>query len=124
VLFIALLTGSIFAVTELTVTVLKLTKSKKAVQIITDDGKVYQTSVNSVLFLLNGRSKEGFITTIRLPINASPDRFKPSELYDPNGLFKGDAVKSLEPSASEDVFSPKYKKEMEQKTAYEDKTIW
>ena len=70
-------------------TVIKLTKSKKAIQIIDDDGRVYVTSVNSILYLLKGFAKGGFITTKRLPFDGAKDRFAPSELYDPEGVIKG-----------------------------------
>lgn len=93
-------------------------------QVIDDDGKVYQTSVNSLLYLLNGHAKKqgNFITTVRLPLNAAPHRYKKSELYDPNGLFKGDAAKSL--TTARDSYSVKVQEEQKTKKAYEDKNVW
>ena len=103
-------------------TVIKLTSSGKGILVIDDEGKVYVTSVNSITYLLNGHAKGGFITTKRLPNNVAKDRFKPSELYDPDGIYKGDAVKSL--TTTNDPFSVKDRKEKEVKKSYTDKKVW
>jgi len=103
-------------------TVLKLTSSGKAVQIITDDGYVYQTSVVFLQGLLMGKAKGNFITTCRLPFNVAPDRFKPSALYDPKGLFKGDAAKTL--TTTNDSLSIKDRAAKETKKGFEDKAVW
>jgi len=103
-------------------TILKLTKSKKAVQIIDDEGHVYITSVNSVLYLLKGLAKGSFITTKRLPFDVAKDRFKPSELYDPDGVFTGNASKTL--TTTNDAISQKVLKGNEVKKAFVDKNVW
>lgn len=104
---------------------MKLTKSGKAVQIVDDDGRVYQTSVNSVMYLLGGKAKGGFITTVRLPFNAAPDRFKPSELWDPKGVFQGDAAKTLDKvTTGNDAFSESFKKDKEEVESFQDKDVW
>ena len=105
-------------------TVIKLTKSKKAVQIITDEGLIYQTSVNSLTYLLQGKAKGDFITTIRLPFNASPDRYKPSEVWTDNGRID---IRTLQPAeeikSHKDALSPKGREERQQKKAYQDISI-
>ena len=104
------------------ITVVKLNKSGKAVQIITDEGQVYQTSVVFLQGLLMGKAKGNFITTSRLPFNVAPGRFKPSILWDPNGVFKGDAAKTL--TTTNDAFSVKETKKNEQKKMFEDIKVW
>lgn len=103
-------------------TVIKLTKSGKAVQVITDEGHVYQTSVNSVTYLLAGKAKGGFITTKRMPWDVAPERFAPSELYDPNGVFAGNAGKTL--TTANDALSQKAAESKKVKKLYEDKKVW
>jgi len=107
-------------------TILKINKSGKSVQIITDEGKVYQTSVVFLQGLLMGKSKCGFITTSRLPFNVAPDRFKPSILWDPQGIFKGDAAKTLDGplTTTNDALSVGVRKANEQKKVFEDKKVW
>ena len=102
-------------------TILKLTKSGKAVQVIDDDGRVYITSVNFVQGLLMGKSKFGFIKTKRLPFNVSKDRFEPSELYDPDGIYKGNAAKTFEKvTTTNDPLSVKSREDKKQKKNYEE----
>lgn len=103
-------------------TVIKLTKSGKAVQIVDDDGRIYQTSVNSMMYLLSGKAKGGFITTVRLPFSVAANRFAPSKLYDPNGVFKGDAGKTL--TTTNDSLSVKTREAVQVKKVYEDKKVW
>ena len=106
-------------------TVIRLTESGKAVQVITDEGEVFQTSVNSVQFLLMGKAKGNFITTSRMIYNVAPDRFKPSQLYDPKGVFAGNAAKTLEPvTTGNDALSVKARASNESAKAYEDKPVW
>jgi len=103
-------------------TVLKLTGSGKAVQVITDNGEVYQTSVNFIQGLLMGKAKGNFITTKRMPFNVAPTRFAPSELYDPEGKFEGNAAKTL--TTTNDALSVKVKKEKEESSVFEDANVW
>lgn len=105
-------------------TVLKLTKSGKGFQIIDDDGRVYMTSVNSIHFLLGGKAKNGFITTKRLPFGVAKDRFAPSELYDPDGVFEGNAAKTLELTTTNDGLSTKSVNNKEDGKIFEDKDVW
>jgi hypothetical protein len=103
-------------------TVLKLSKNKKSVLIYDDEGRCYVTSVVYLQGLLMGKSRTGFVMTKRLPFNASPGRFKPSELYDPEGIFKGDAAKTL--TTANDALSVKEQKKKESKKAYTDVMVW
>ena len=103
-------------------TIIKLTSSGKAVQVVTDNGEVYQTSVNFVQGLLMGKCKAGFITTKRMPFNVSPDKFKPSEVYDPQGTFKGNASKTL--TSSNDAYSKKVVDSNKKMNIFKDKMVW
>jgi hypothetical protein len=69
-----------------------------------------------------GKAKGDFITTKRLPFNVAPGRYKPSELYDPDGVFEGEASKTL--TTNNDALSVKAKKDKEKKKAVVDKNIW
>jgi hypothetical protein len=101
-------------------TVLKLTTSKKAIQIIDDNGQVYQTSVNSIAYLLSGKAP--FITTSRLPFNVAPGRYKPSALWTDGGRIN---VKSIEQATStkNDAQSVQVLEEKKKDKAYEDRVI-
>lgn len=103
-------------------TIIKLNSSGKAVQVITDNGEIYQTSVVFLQGLLMGKAKGNFITTSRLPYNVSPTRFKPSILWDPQGIFKGDAAKTL--TTTNDSLSQKSLKTNEKKKVFKDVNIW
>ena len=61
--------------------VVKLTASKKAVQFITDEGWVYQTSVLFLQSLLNGGQKTGILKMVKLPNPISTERFEKSEIW-------------------------------------------
>jgi len=100
-----------------------LTKNKKAVQVVTDEGYVYQTSVVFLQGLLMGKAKAGFITTSRLPFNVAPGRFKPSELWDPDGVFDT-PEKRRTLTNNNDAFSVKERENKEIKKGFEDKAVW
>lgn len=109
----------------LTMTIIKKSSSGKGVVVVDDDGRVYTTSLNYLMGMLNGKSEHGFILMARMPMNASPDRYKKSEVYDPNGVFKGDCAKTLEPIKSgEDGMSNKSRDERVRKEAFKDKKVW
>lgn len=109
-------------------TVLKLSSNKKSIQVIDDDGNMYVTSVNFVIGLINGKSPKGFITTTRLLNKVAPDRFKPSEVFDPHGLLKNpNTAKTLDTNnltTNSDVFSVKARQETENSKAFVDKKVW
>jgi hypothetical protein len=92
--------------------------------VIDDDGRTYITSVNFLLGLINGKSKHDFILLSRLPQNNSDSRFKKSPVYDPDGVFQGDAAKTLELTTSNDALSVKAQKEKQEKKSFEDKNVW
>lgn len=101
-------------------TVIKLTSSKKAIQIIDDEGRVYQTSVNSIAYLLSGKAP--FITTSRLPFNVAPGRYKPSEIWTDGGKINPSSVIQAE-STKNDPASVKAREEKNKNKAYVDKVI-
>jgi hypothetical protein len=107
------------------VTVLKLTSSGKAIQVVDDFGNVYQTSVNSIHFLLSGKAKGGFITTNRMPYKVAADRFKPSEVWVPDGVdprtLEGPAGSEL--TASGDAYSKKDREQKKEVKQFEDKKV-
>ena len=103
-------------------TVLKLTKSKKAVLIIDDEGKTYITSVNYLMGLLNGKSPTGFILLDRMPQDCAADRFKVSPVYDPNGILSNVDPRTL--STNNDPLSVKESEKREQTKGFEDKKVW
>ena len=102
-------------------TILKLTKSRKAIQVITDEGKVYQTSVNSMTYLLNMQNTNGFITTTRLPFNVSPTRYKPSEIWTDGGRIDPRSVQEThDGKSSQDGHSIAFTRKQEQTKQYRD----
>lgn len=102
--------------------IIKLSSSKKSVQFVDEQGNVFFTSVNYLLGLLNGKSPTGFIQLKRLPVPIAMGRFKPSEVYDPNGILNS---KTLEPvNFSTDGLGAKRIKEAEKKEAMIDKLVW
>lgn len=108
-------------------TVLKIAKNKKTITVITDEGEQFRTSTAFVQGLINGKSPQGFILLSRLPEMVSPDRFKPSPLWDPDGVYAGNAAKTAQAAPlkpSQDVFGQDKKETAEQKAAYVDKVIW
>ena len=104
-------------------TVIKLNKSGKAGQVITDDGYVYQTSVVFLQGLLMGKAKGNFITTSRLPFNVAADRFKPSILWDPDGVFDTEAKRQTL-NTTNDAFSVKDRETKATKEGFKDKSVW
>lgn len=103
-------------------TVLKLSSSKKSIIIYDDDGRAYVTSVAFVQGLIMGKSPTGFVMTKRLPFNIAKDRFKPSELFDPDGVFEGDAAKTL--TTNNDALSVQVREEKQETEAFTDKSVW
>ena len=102
-------------------TVLKLTSSKKAIQIIDDEGRVFQTSLNSLAYLLSGKAQ--FITTSRLPFNVAPGRYKPSVIWTKDGTINTKSLENNDLTTNNDAQSVKTLKEKKKEKAYEDKVI-
>ena len=69
-----------------TIAIVKLTKSKKAVQFIDDEGNVFMTSTKYFKTLMAGNMKYPLILLNRLPLKANKNRFKKSPLWNPSGL--------------------------------------
>lgn len=106
--------------------IVKLSSSGKAVQVITDDGSVFQTSKLFFEGLFSGKSSSGFIPMTRLPWKVSKDRFKPSPVWNPETGEKevyeetGGDVESM----SSDSLSSKTVGANRKKKAFEDKKVW
>ena len=105
--------------------IIKLNKTGKQVQIVDDDGRVYGTSVSFLMSLIKGTSKVNFLLTSRLPFNLSPDRYKPSPLWIPEGMNKEAVIEELKQTdrslkTSEDAFGSKGMKRKEDKVRYSD----
>jgi hypothetical protein len=92
--------------------VAKVTSSKKAVQFITDEGHVFQTSLVFMTQLLAGQVKGDFVLLTRMPFDVSPDRFKKSPVYN-KGMVGVDSTKT-----NSDSFSVKAKEETKQSNIY------
>ena len=99
--------------------IIKLSKSKRQVQVIDEEGNMFVTSTNYMLGLLNGKAPTGFILLSRLPVPVAKDRFKPSPLYDPEGLYNEKTV-----GLSNDGLNATRIKDKEKKEAMEDKLVW
>ena len=104
------------------IAVAKITKSKKQIQFITDEGYVFATSVVFLQGLMMGKSKAGFVLLSRMPFNVAPGRFKESPVWDPDGIFQGEAAKTL--TTNNDALSNKVRDEKAVKKAFVDKKIW
>lgn len=98
--------------------IIKLSSSKKSIQFVDESGNVFFTSVNYLLGLLNGKSPTGFIQLKRLPIPIAMNRFKPSELWDPNGISNSKTV-----DLNTDGLAAKRIKSEEKKEAFKDKIV-
>lgn len=91
-------------------TVIKVTKSGKALLVVTDDGTVYSTSLVALRNLLAGNMKPAFLLLSRMPFKAE-GRFEPSPLFTPVGY--------VPPKEGETVMDSSYKKRAEQEKAYQ-----
>lgn len=91
--------------------------------VIDDEGNNFVTSVEFVLGLINGKAKAGFISCARLPIKTAPGRYKPSKLWDPNGIANENTEKSQSVTTSDDGLSVKFKDKQKQKQNYGNKEI-
>ena len=100
-------------------TILKLSKSGKAVIIIDDQGNVFITPAGRIENLLAKKAK--IVMTSRFPMKASSSRFKPSELYDPSGIHG--RLKNSD-KMSGDAFSGKTQKIIQDIKNYKDKDVW
>lgn len=102
--------------------VAKLTKTKRAIQFVYEEGNVFFTSVVYMTGLLNGRAKGDFVLLKRLPQKVATNRFAESPLYDPQGLYEGEAAKTL--TSQNDGLSDKARTDNSEKQAFKDKPVW
>ncbi len=94
----------------------------KSIWFIDEEGNQFFTSINFTQGLINGRSKQGFVLLSRAPDKVAKGRFKESPLWDPKGIYKGGASKTL--TTTNDAISVKKKKETEIKDGFQDKSVW
>ena len=103
-------------------TVIKLNASGKAVQVITDEGVMFQTSRFYVEQMLSGKLNVPFILMSRLENGVSPDRFKKSPVWSGNL-----GVKTTDPSqpltTTNDAFSVKAKTDIKQAQVYSNEEV-
>ena len=100
--------------------IVKLSSSGRAVQVVDDDGRVFQTSVEFVRGLLEGRSPRGFVLLTRLPFMVSKDRYKPSPVW--SGGEK--VYEGADDTASGDVQSVRVQDKVKSKRKYDDKVVF
>ena len=103
--------------------VAKLTGSKKGLLFIDDEGNIFNTSVNFIMGLINGKAKHDFVLLSRLPNKAAEGRFKKSPLYDPDGKYH---EKTFEKSTTlaNDGLSKVERDKTEVKKSFKDKKVW
>jgi len=105
--------------------IVKLSSSGRAVQVVDDGGCVFQTSVEFVRGLLEGRSPSGFVLLTRLPFKVASGRYKPSPVYNPvsgeKEVYEG--VVS-EDSVSGDVQSVRVTSRKRERDSFLDKKVW
>lgn len=94
-------------------TVLKLTSSGKGLQVIDDEGNVFQTSKLYVEMLLRGDIKGNFVLLNRLPWKVAEDRFKKSPLWVPKD-YAGKEGMIDSSSTTTDVLSGKGREAVKQ----------
>lgn len=100
--------------------IVRMSKSKKQVQFIDDEGNMFVTSKAYLLPILLNQSKLPFVLLNRMPLKVSEDRFKKSPLWDPDGIMqKLDRV-----DVKEDALSPKSREKIAQKKQFKDKKVW
>ena len=104
--------------------VVKLSKSGKQLQFITDEGELYCTSTTYAGLLLNGKIKSNFVLLSKMPFGVDKNRFKQSPIYDPEGKYaklqESDAFKGK----NKDAFSGSTKEVLEEQKNFEDKVVW
>jgi hypothetical protein len=105
--------------------IMRFSKSKKALLVITDDGAMYTTPVHGLKLYLDGSFSLPFISLIRMPTNLHPTHFRRSKIWDGKELRDYTDKDIVIPgSISEDGFSRVYKENKEDKLRYEDKLVW
>ena len=97
----------------------KLTKSKKAVMFVDEQGTAFMTSVVAIQNMLSGNIKGDFILLSRMPFTINPDRFKKSPLYEPDGyIAPKDSTRN-----QTDALGPQNRQDNKEKRQYTDVTI-
>jgi len=99
--------------------IIKLTKSKKAVMFVDEDGTPFMTSVVAIQNMLSGNIKGDFVLLSRMPFSINPSRFKKSPLYKPAGYIEPkDSTKN-----TSDALSVQNRQDNKEKKQYIDKVV-
>ena len=105
--------------------IMKLSSSKKQLQVIDEEGVVFGTSVTFLKGLLEGRSPHNFIMMTRMPFKVSKGRFKPSPVYVPDTGEKELYEETVDSEKSNaDAYNPELRKKQRQKKVFTDKEVW
>ncbi|RLG44377.1 MAG: hypothetical protein DRN81_04680, partial [Thermoproteota archaeon] len=98
--------------------IIKLTKSGKGFLVVDDFGNAFITSKSFVESLSGNR----IVLLKRFPNKIQSSRFKPSPLYDPEGL----ASKRDVDSGSQDLdgLGREFRKDISNRKVYEDEVVW
>lgn len=100
--------------------VIKLSKSKKQIQFIADDGTVYIAATVFVKNLIDPEKGNQLVLLSKFPLKASLDRFKQSEVWNPRGL----ELDSDEVTRTNDSLSIKGRRDVEETEQFQDKKVW
>lgn len=107
-------------------TIIKISKSGKQIQVIDDFGNIYGTSLTGLQNLLNGQVRQGYVMLMRMPFNVSANRFGVSPLWEIPGQESTNLVKQGDSSVnlSNDAFSASNIKKKEDIKKFQDKVVW
>ena len=101
--------------------VIRITSSGKAVQVVGDNGEMFQTSKVYLEQLLQGKNPAGYILLSRLPFDAAPGRFKKSPVYE--GGKQTDVTPTGELNTSNDGLSKKRLEDKKEESFFTDKVV-
>ena len=96
--------------------IVKLSKSKRQVQFVTDEGVVYGTSLAYMKYLIDGTLKGNFVLLSRMAYSVSPDRFEKSPVYGADETTDTSTPDYV--STTDDAYSARTAKEKEEKKIY------
>ena len=108
--------------------IVKLSKSGKQVQFISDDGTLYGASVHLLKYIVEGKEMshgKNFVLLTRMPFSVSLDRFAKSPVWDPesNSLRNDDGNVVTNLKANKDGLSKNSKDTREQVKVFTDKKV-
>lgn len=103
--------------------IIKLSSSRKAVQVVDEEGRVFQTSVAYLVRLLEEPNPGKFALLTELPFRVSASRFPKSPLYE--GVTKVNLpTLSVNPDkTNKDVYAAKSREKLKEDRAVEDSEV-